>query len=195
MRYTKYIDTIADVADEILVVNGFLDMLQFLRLLLTSKQLRNKINVRPSIAQHIRTTLGIPIERMRNPTKVLTFFRIRSGASELPRSLCTEYGLAIQHCCAMCLNHEFRTRRVDKWHLSKDRKWVEGDFLFTNGLEKCATCEALPSWRRGLAKCYHPSHIEVRHRIHNQVVCHVCFRRLEVLGSSTDASPPGRVPT
>lgn len=170
MRYTHYLDTVAMAVDEIIVPH-FLDLLVLVRILLTSKQLRNKINARPCIAQHIRTALGIPAARMRHPIKVLTFFRIRSGASDLPRSLTTEYGFAIAECCAICFQHQYRTSRVEKYHLSKDKEWAEGDFLFTNGLERCTKCPQLVL----RSACNHPSHIYVDRRIHNQRVCRACF--------------------
>ena len=88
MKYVHYLSTIATAVDEV-IVPCYMDLLQLLSLLFTGKQLCNKINARPCIAQHIRATLGIPIERMRHPIKVLTFFRIRNGANNIPYSILT----------------------------------------------------------------------------------------------------------
>ena len=169
MRYTHYLDAVSMVVDELLVP-AYMDLLSLLAILHTSKQLRNKINARSCIAQHIRATVGIPIERARHPTKVLTFFKIRSGAIQSPSSILTEYRLAMRHACICCLTHGFRTRRA--YRNGEDR-----ELLFTNGLDECQTCKTLPSWSTHRRTCKHPSHDSTKRRSNNQLLCNECFAK------------------
>lgn len=170
MKYTHYLDTVALATDEVLVPQ-YLNLLQLLPLLLTSKQLRNKINARPCIAQHIRAMLGIPIERMRHPTKVLTFFQIRSGAKPFPFNILTEYGHAMKDACIICLKHSFVTCRSFE-------KGKDGKLLFTYGIEECQICNNLQPMGEWVLKrrlCKHPSHFRSDKRLHNQRICRECF--------------------
>ena len=167
MRYNRYLDALCMVVDELLVP-VHMSFQSLLTLLHTSKQLRNKINARPCIAQHIRAAVGIPSHRVRHPIKVLTFFKIRSGARSLPYSVLTEYGLAMKEACIGCLTHGYRTSRA--YRNGEDR-----ELLFTNGLEKCQTCQTLPSWSKERKTCTHPSHDSTKRRSNNQLLCNECF--------------------
>ena len=148
------------VTDEVLVPN-YMSLLDLLPLLLTSKRLRNKINERTAIAQHIRTKLGIPSQRMRRPIKVTTVFEIRGYARGLPFNLRTEYGCAIRDCCAVCLRHRYVTLY--------DSPFPNGRFLFTNGIEAC-NCP----WNLRKS-CKHASHIHTRLRCNGQKICTDCM--------------------
>ena len=167
MRYTHYLDAISMAVDELLVPE-YMDLESLLTLLHTSKQLRNKINARPCIAQHIRATVGIPIERARHPIKVLTFFKIRSGAIQSHSSIMTEYWLAMRDACIGCLTHGYRTRRAY-------RKGEYCELLFTNGLDECQTCKTVPCWSQQRKACTHPSHVSIKRRSNNQLLCNKCF--------------------
>jgi len=167
MRYAHYLDAIAMAVDEV-IVPGHMDLLSLLSLLLTSKQLRNKINARPCIAQHIKATIGIPNERVRHPTKLLTFFQIRNGAKQIPHSLLAEYGLAMQTACIGCLRHTYLPRRAfrnGKFH----------EYLFTNHVDSCEPCENLPCWSKKKRACTHPSHVSTETRSNHQIMCAECF--------------------
>ena len=167
MLYAHYLDAIAMAVDEV-IVPGHMDLLSLLSLLLTSKQLRNKINARPCIAQHIKATIGIPNERVRHPTKLLTFFQIRRGAKQIPHSLLAEYGLAMQSACIGCLRHVYLPRRAfrnGKFH----------EYLFTNHVDSCEPCENLPCWSKKKRACTHPSHVSTERRSNHQIMCAECF--------------------
>jgi hypothetical protein len=169
MRYAHYLDAVSMAVDELLVP-AYMDLLSLLSLLHTSKQLRNKINARPCIAQHIRAAVGIPIERARHPIKVLTFFKIRSGAIQSHSSILTEYWLAMRHACIGCLTHGLRTRRAY-------RKGEECELLFTNGLDECQTCKTVPIWSQQRRTCKDPSHDSTKRRGNNQLLCNECFAK------------------
>ena len=171
LLYPHYLDAISMTVDEVMVPE-YMDLLALLTLLQTSKQLRNKINARPCIAQYIRAAIGIPIERARFPTKVLTFFNIRRGANQIPHNILMEYGLAMKEACICCLQHGYRTRRA--YRKGKDR-----ELLFTNGLDECQDCENTHwlSWQR--KTCKHPSHDTTKRRVNNnQLLCNECFAKV-----------------
>jgi hypothetical protein len=172
MRYAHKLDTIAEITDHLLVPH-YMSLVALLPLLLTSKQLRNKINARDCIAQYIRATIGIPVDRMRYATKIRTFFLIRGG-KQIPYNLLTEYGLAMKDACIICLKHAYVTCRA-----RREGKCNDCELLFTNGIDECRACKTEPSWIvRG--KCTHPSHwhLDDRKKLHGQCVCAKCLMQV-----------------
>lgn len=164
MKYCRFLDTIAFAVDEVLVPSYYMDLMALLKLTLTSKQLRNKINARPNIANFVKMTVGIP--RARANVKLLTFFKMRGPGQKLPYNLTTEYALALRDSCILCLRHPYMCR--------KDRA---GNFFFEGGFDRCTTCAPLPPWSKIVKACKHPSHVLQEHgseKMHGQTVCKTC---------------------
>ena len=139
MEYTHYLDAIALATDEV-IVPAYMSLLHLIPFLLTSKQLRNKINARSCIAEYIKATIGIPIDQVRPPIKVLTFFQIRSRSKDVPRNINSYYGLAMKDACIVCLNHPYRTVRSYS-------QGIDHELLFTNGIDNAEeACKSEPSW-------------------------------------------------
>ena len=124
MRYCHFLDAIALVTDEVLVP-FYMDMMGLLKLTLTSKQLRNKINARIYIGKYIKASVGIPYDKS-TVVKVLSFFKIR-GTGNIPYNVLREYGLALKECCVLCLRHDYSTRtdRFENFIFAK-RMFVHG---------------------------------------------------------------------
>ena len=131
-------------------------------LLLTSKQLRNKINARLYIGRHIKKTLGIP--RPTLTIKVLTFFKMR-GTGNLPSGVLTDYSLAMKDACLLCLKHGYLTRWA--YRNGKDCE------LFSNGVDECMKCKEVVSWKR--TTCAHLAHFKADKTRNGQAVCAACF--------------------
>ena len=177
MKYTQRLDLFALAIDEILVPH-YCNLVDLLALMLTSKQLGNKINQRPNIGLYIKATLGIPVNKG-HAIKVKTFFKTR-GASQtdnLPYSMRTEYALAMQSACVFCLGHGYRDRREFRKG-NGHRDGLTGPFLFTNGIDECPDCAKLPVYKRGDKPCPHPTHIfeigSAKFKLRGQPVCQWC---------------------
>ena len=177
MKYTQRLDLFALAVDEILVPH-YCNLVDLLALMLTSKQLGNKINQRPNIGLYVKATLGIPVNK--GPTlKVKTFFTTRgaSHCDKLPHSMKTEYALAMQSACVLCLGHNMQDRREFRKG-DQHREGLTGPFLFTNGIDPCPDCANLPSWKRGRQECKHPTHIfevlAATFKLRGQPVCQWC---------------------